>query len=401
MRFFFSLLLSSCFLFAAESTTSEKIDQKSKSLKNTFQEEQKLSKKLEDIASGIFSEEKALQLISQNIQTLEGQINDLQANSQEASAELENLTRQNMNLVRTKKELEQKIIRIIAEEFSFYLVTDRGYQDSLESILADEILEQMDAIIKKDFIKLTQTYSETNSQIDKHNQAIMGIKHSLKSLKQKQASLLKLKSEQQQSIVKLEQEKVRYKKRLSDIQEQKDELKKTLEQLKIIKKEEDAAELAAREKRQISTEKLSVRQLGSSYQKSQVKRYRGAKTIAPLDDFTVKQQFGNYVDPVYKIKIFNEAIVLQAKSPDAKVKNVLSGKVIFAKETGMLDKVVIVENSNGIHTIYAHLTKIAPTIEVGKKIKQGYVIGRIDDDLTFEVTQQNYHIDPLELIQTK
>jgi len=51
-----------------------------------------------------------------------------------------------------------------------------------------------------------------------------------------------------------------------------------------------------------------------------------------------------------------------------------------------------------IHTIYAHLSKIAPTIQVGQKIKKGYVIGRVDNDLTFEVTQKNFHIDPLELI---
>lgn len=58
-----------------------------------------------------------------------------------------------------------------------------------------------------------------------------------------------------------------------------------------------------------------------------------------------------------------------------------------------MDNVIIVENADGIHTIYAHLSQIAPTIKVGSRIK-GYVIGRIYDELTFEVTQKNYHINP-------
>ena len=79
----------------------------------------------------------------------------------------------------------------------------------------------------------------------------------------------------------------------------------------------------------------------------------------------------------------------------------LSGKVVFAKQTPLLDNVVIIENSNGIHTIYAHLSQIAPTIKVGQKVQQGYVIGRVARDLTFEVTQKSYHIDPLQMISLK
>ncbi len=93
--------------------------------------------------------------------------------------------------------------------------------------------------------------------------------------------------------------------------------------------------------------------------------------------------------------------MLRSNEPDAKVKSVLAGTVVFAKDTPILDKVVIVENSDGIHTIYAHLDKIAPTIKVGSKIKKGYVIGRVKQDLTFEVTQKNYHINPLDLISLK
>ena len=93
--------------------------------------------------------------------------------------------------------------------------------------------------------------------------------------------------------------------------------------------------------------------------------------------------------------------MLRSNTTDAKVKSVLNGKVVFAKQTALLDRVVIIENDNGIHTIYAHLSQIAPTIKIGSVVQKGYVIGRVKDDLTFEVTQKNYHIDPLELISLK
>jgi len=141
-----------------------------------------------------------------------------------------------------------------------------------------------------------------------------------------------------------------------------------------------------------------VRQLGSSYQGSNIKRYTGKKTIAPLDNFSVKQEFGNYTDPIYQIKLFNENVILHSKNSDAVVKSVLNGKIVFAKETNLLQRVVIVEHSNGLHTIYAHLDKIAPTVKVGKNVKKGEILGRVKNDLTFEVTQEKFHINPLELI---
>ena len=122
---------------------------------------------------------------------------------------------------------------------------------------------------------------------------------------------------------------------------------------------------------------------------------------APLNGAYLKRKFGNYNDPVYNIKLFNENIVLGSNSGDTQVKAVLPGKVVFAKETAVLDKVVILEHSGGIHTIYAHLNQIPPTVRVGSNVKKGYIIGRIGSDLTFEVTQQNYHINPLDLISLR
>jgi len=105
------------------------------------------------------------------------------------------------------------------------------------------------------------------------------------------------------------------------------------------------------------------------------------------------------VDPVYKIKIFNESITLKSATSNAKVKNILNGKVVFAGKSSMLGKVVVVSHSRKIHTVYAGLSKIAPTIHVGAKIQKGYVVGKVNEKLIFQATKNSKHINPLKLIK--
>lgn len=374
-------------------STTEKIKKETKNLNTTSKMEKKIHDKLNNIVKDILKGEGNLKYIDNQITSLNSQIKDLQTDSKTMKLRLKNLTEQNQNLVKSKKQLEEKIINIIADKFSFYVITDKQYQESVESIIGDEVLKKMDAILKKDFLELSKAYENTNETINKHNKEMNDVQNSLKELEKKQNSLNLLKKTREKNVNILKQQKQKYKLQLDKIQDQRKELAKTLQSLKIIKKEEENKKVTK------SKTTTNIRQVGSSYQTSRVKKYKGTKTIAPLDNFVVKQEFGNYVDPIYNIKIFNEAVILRSTSQNAKVKNVLNGKVIFAKDTAMLDKVIIIEHALGIHTIYAHLKQIAPTIKVGKKVKKGYVIGRVEDDLSFEVTQKNYHINPLELIK--
>jgi len=78
----------------------------------------------------------------------------------------------------------------------------------------------------------------------------------------------------------------------------------------------------------------------------------------------------------------------------------LNGKVVYAKKNaGMLDNVVIIQHENGLHTIYSHLDEISPTLVVGKWIKQGYVVGRVNNTLMFQATKDSSHIDPKDLFK--
>ena len=307
------------------------------------------------------------------------------------------------------------MLKAISEEFAYDLVVPKSYTESEESIIANEVLVHLNASVSAEVTKMAKDYSKTANLIKTQSNRISTIEFDLKEFRAKQEKLKELSIKQNKELAQLRNDKDAYSRQLEDLSAQQLELRKTLENLRIIAKDEKAKQEVKQQSEQIkAAAKASkdattsfvqapsdVRQVGSSYQGSLVKRYKGDKTIAPLEQYTLKQAFGDYTDPIYKIKIFNESVVLRSITPDATVKNVLDGKVVFAKDTAMLDKVIIMENADGIHTIYAHLSKIAPTIKVGTRIKKGYVIGRVERDLTFEVTQKNYHINPMELIASK
>lgn len=398
MKFLLFITLIFCTLFA--SNVSEKIKDQKNSINSAKKLENQINKKLEELAKDIIAGNKDVQNTAKQISELSKQVEALEDSAHSANVELDKLTSQNGELIKSQKDMELRMIKIISEDFAYDLIAPNDYSESQDSIIATEILLNLNSVMNSEFKKLAQDYEKTTNLIKSQSKKIESIKFDLREFRQKQASLKALQTKQKKNLEILNQDKVIYSKKLNDIKKQQNEMRKTLESLQIL-----AAKPKEEPKEQIQTKNTvksdDVRMIGSSYQAGNVKRYKGAKTIAPLDKFSVKQKFGDYVDPVYNIKIFNESVVLRSDTTDARVKNVLAGTIVFAKQTPILDKVVIVENSNGIHTIYAHLDKIAPTIKVGQKIKKGYVIGRVKQDLTFEVTQKNYHINPLELIAMK
>ncbi len=396
MRLFFVFVSVVSTLSFLQANIGNQIKRQASYLNSKGKMEKKIVRKLNDLAYAIIIQTKNLKKLKKKIDDLDVKIKSNEINIANKYKILNTLLGSNKELTFKKKSLEKKIVNIIAKDFSYYLIGDGNYIETKDSILVDEIMKKMDIVLKKEFRKFSSNYEKVNSKIRSGKKEIKNIKAEIDNSQKQRDKLLLLKRKREQAIVRLNREKRAYKRRLDRIKRDKLTIRATLERLKILKKEQKIKVSSSKKSKKT---KLGVRQIGSSYQSSKVKRYRGTKTIAPLKSFVVKRKFGNYVDPIYNIKIFNESVTLESKIDNAKVKNILNGKVVFAKDTAVLDKVVIIENANGIHTIYAHLSKIAPTIRVGKKIRKGYVIGRVKNDLTFEVTQKNYHINPLELIR--
>ncbi|EKM9250051.1 peptidoglycan DD-metalloendopeptidase family protein [Campylobacter upsaliensis] len=391
MRKLFLFSLFSLLLFA------NGIAEKTKDLKENERIQQQLSKKLEDLAQDILSGEKNLKNLSEQINTLSSQTSKLEANIKVQNKELSTLNNQNKELLRIKSLMESKLISLMAKDFAYDLPIPEGYIEGEESFMAFELLGSLDKVLSEEISKLSKDYEGVNLLIENKQKQIEQIRLNLKNYNEQLKELQSLKNRQIKEINQQKTDRQIYAKKLDNLKAQQEELRATLDELKIIDKKEQVKK-QKEETSKLANNNQKIRQIGSSYQGSSVKRYTGKKTIAPLDSFTIKQKFGNYVDPIYNIKIFNENVVLRSKKADATVKSVLDGRVVFAKNTTMLQRVVIIEHNDGIHTIYAHLDKIAPNIKVGKRVKKGAVVGRIKDDLTFEVTQKNFHINPLELI---
>ncbi|QIX87096.1 murein hydrolase activator EnvC family protein [Campylobacter ureolyticus] len=408
-------LLIFSYIFADQST-KDKIELTSKNIAVKKSEEKNLSKKIDELGSLIVKESAELKKTNAQIDEITGLVVNLSQKYKDEATKLDELNKQTDDLVKIKLELEKKITDLIVEDFSFNLIQD-GDVKTYESLISNEVFASLSDVFRKDIANLVITHDEASKTIDKKNKEILDLEKNLKEYSAKKEELSNAQKKQKKLVENLNKNKEDYIQKLIHTQKQSEALASTLEELKIIddkeekekarkiaqknvQKQEVQPEILKRDKRVEDIDK-KVKLYGSSYKESRVKKYVGPKTISPLKNAFVKRKFGNFIDPVYDIKIFNESVILSSNTQNAQVYNVLDGKVIFAKSTPVLDNVIIVENKNGIHTIYANLSQIAPTIKNGSVIKKGYSIGRVKSDLTFEVTQKNFHIDPLELISLK
>ena len=388
MRIFFALLVCASLFLGDERS------EKAKNLQENERISKQLNKKLEDLAADIKNSEKNLAKLASQITNATNETAKLEKGVKSHRQELQSLSAQNESLLKDRDAMQNRFISLIAQDFAYDISLPSGYAESAESFIAGEILSSLNGVLKDEFYKLSQDYKKNSALIDEKQGKINELNTNLKRYNAQLTKLESLKKTQLDEINRQKTDRAIYTKKLEDIQRQQDELRKTLAELNIVREDK-------RQKPTTKTSQTNVKQFGSSYTGSLIKRYTGKKTIAPLESFTVKQKFGNFTDPIYNIKIFNENVILRSKSPDARVKSVFDGKIVFAKQTNLLQKVVIIEHSGGIHTIYAHLNQISPNIKVGKRVKKGEVLGRVKNDLTFEVTQEKFHINPLELISLK
>ena len=408
-------LLIFSYIFADQST-KDKIELTSKNIAVKKSEEKNLSKKIDELGALIVKESAELKKTNAQIDEITGLVVNLSQKYKDEATKLDELNKQTDDLVKIKLELEKKITDLIVEDFSFSLIQDSDIK-TYEALISNEVFASLSDVFRKDIANLVMTHDEASKTIDKKNKEILDLEKNLKEYSAKKEELSNAQKKQKKLVENLNKNKEDYIQKLINTQKQSEALASTLEELKIIddkeekekarkiaqknvQKQEVQPEILQRDKRVEDIDK-KVKLYGSSYKESRVKKYVGPKTISPLKNAFVKRKFGNFIDPVYDIKIFNESVILSSNTQNAQVYNVLDGKVIFAKSTPVLDNVIIVENKNGIHTIYANLSQIAPTIKNGSVIKKGYSIGRVKSDLTFEVTQKNFHIDPLELISLK
>jgi len=381
----------------------KKIELSKKKLQKTKSSYAYMDKKLAKIAKEIKKSELELKKLEQFLKDLDSEI---ERNSKILSSSEDRLKKiqKELKILKDKKRFQEKqLSEMIANSYILVNIKkDRGLQN-LDDVIANEILELLMHQGAKELKSMEKDYIQTIKKKERLDAEATQLLSLINELISKKELAINKKRRKKELLELLEKEKKRYQSRLKKLQKEERNLRDTLAKLNIIKRkkleEKRKQRLVNKSRKKIDKgNKIKVRKIGSSFQKHAIGRYRGPKTISPVGKAKLVKKFGVYTDPVYQIKIFNESITLRPYKKNAKVKNVLNGRVVFAKDTPLLDKVVIIEHKNDLHTIYAKMDKIAPTIKEGKKVKKGYVIGRVKRELMFEVTQKNRHINPLELI---
>ncbi len=347
------------------------------------------------------------------IQKQEKQIAELEKELQEKSSsydinkkQLQTLQKQNSAEAKKADELQQELAFAIAKSVSLSVLLGAKYSNDIDSIIELEVLKAKLKSYKEKIRSLNEHYTKTLETISQLSSKAAALKKSINDIDKKRKKLLAIQKKNKQDLKKLKLAKASYKKQLKKLLKKQDELKRMLSRLNIIKIDEQKRKREQEERKRAfasstlkTTNLPKVKRYGKSYTNVKTKHYNGPKTIAPLDAYVITKKYGTYKDPIYGIKVFNESISMKPKHKNAKVRNIFNGKVIYAEKTAMLDNVVIVEHRNGLHTIYANLSRIAPYIKKGKRIKKGYVLGRVNDELIFEATQKSLHINPVRLFR--
>lgn len=391
MRVVLLFLLSISLLFST--SLDSKIKQSKKQLKTKKIEYKKMDRKLSLIAKKILSakkEQKALAkkltLLSKSIKDNEAEFLRLQKEEKKYTSELDSV-----GVDIDKK--EKKFLDLVAKNFSLALALDELKQPTPDSVMMKEAYK---LYAKENAQEIEKLEKEINRLKEKKSTLKLKQLHISKTLEKYRAEReeFKVKKAKKDKLVKsLARDKAIYQKRFDKIKESRRSLELKLARLKIIKR--NNAKRANEER--VSRSNTKIPKVIASVSSA---RYTGSKTISPLKGARLIKRYGTYIDPIYKFKIFNKSITLKAPYAGAKVRSVLAGKIAFAENSGgMLGKVVIVEHSKGIHTIYVKLSRLAPGIRVGKKVARGTVIGKVEKSLMFEVTKNNKHMNPLNLIR--
>jgi len=382
----------------------DKIDETEKTLKHFDSNYASVNAKMAKTAKTILHKEKTVLTQRKKIETLEAQLQGKASTLSDSRTELQTLTAEQEAIEASQQQLRQELSQLLARIVSLAMTHDDNNTLSPDAVISEEVFKALNAQARDKLEKLGSDFRQNHELLRSLTGKTARLKTEIVAIENEKRALEEAKRSNEKALKELRAKKKGYKAELKKLLAQKEELKDTLSRLHII--QESEAQKASAKAEQERNEALlaskglpEVKSIGSSYHRASTRRYRGQKTIAPLEGYKVLKRYGTYTDPIYKIKIFNESVSLQPAMPDAKVKAVFNGKVILAQHTPLLENVVIIEHADGLHTIYAHLDQIAPTVTKGKRLVKGSVIGRVNDELMFEVTQKNYHIDPLQVIE--
>ena len=125
----------------------------------------------------------------------------------------------------------------------------------------------------------------------------------------------------------------------------------------------------------------------------------------PITNYSVSSDFGIRKHPVTGIPHFHTGVDLLTATNDDNVHPVKPGIIVMAEFHSTYGNTVVVRHTNGVESLYAHLSSIA--VKVGDKVAMDDVIGRIGNTgvstgkhLHLEILVGGYPVNPQKVIRT-
>jgi len=344
-----------------------------------------MNEKLKNLVKKIEHQQNYLNKLNQQIKNLNIQLESLKEELINSNSTLSNLIDLKKGYEEKLHSTQEEITTFLSENFLNNIAHPQNINDLIEQELSKQILKKYSIKISK----ILQQNRKIQKEIENINKKIENILKLQKQYSQKKEKLAMLLKKQKKEILMLKKQKQIYKNKLKQLVQKQKNLQKTLSQLNVVSTQ--------------PTTKLTqeeVKKYGSVYIKPKISNYKGTKTIPPLRGKIIKK-FGSYIDPIYKIRIYNPSITIKAYRPNSVVRSIFNGKVIYIGETSFNKKIVVIKHKNHLFSIYANLDKISPIIKKGYHVKKGQIIGRVKNTLDFEITYKDRPINPLKVINLK
>jgi septal ring factor EnvC (AmiA/AmiB activator) len=399
-----ALFLISCTLFGA--SVDKDIAKTTKILEKQQKEIENINQLLNRSSEQILQHKEQLKQLDAKKGILEKELSSLEGTKKKNVQTLGDLSHQKERLLSNQKSVEERLVKMIAQQLSFSLVFDKGELADEKDLLKQFTFQNVKLISTTDIKNLKQEYLTKQREILSLEGKLNIVKSSIQNVTQKEQTLEKIQKEKVGAIDKLDKASKAYRGKLARLIQSQEAARGALERLNIVKKRSQTRVATSRRggmrlpdvKASDDDDTKTIKNYGSSYQDLPSAHYNGGKVDAPVANARVVKSFGSYIDPVYNIKIHNDYVILRSSGSDVVVKSVMPGRVVYAKNVASLGLVVIVEHSGGLATIYAHLGKIAPGIRAGSHVSGGDIVGRVDQEVMFEVTKNGVPVNPLDLI---
>lgn len=440
----FSFLLLLSYLQGSVKDINKKINSNKKVFKTIASKKENINSNIENLAKKIHIQERAYEKIVSSLDTTSTLLILNKMKLSNAKSKVKKLQAQSKQFIKTREKIEKNVVDFVIEKYAMSMGIEQANKESLKDVIGKEVYTLVFDNNRQEILDININYLKVNNKIRNNERKIDRINKYLDKQSEVKKKYKDLESTYERELKTLKEEHKKYQISLQTIINKQNKITDLLGSLNILKKEEirkeekrirKAKELArkkelARRKakaaklkrtrkkdkeiptsrtKQIKFEKkkeldkdmnIEVKKIGSSVKGIKISKYYGKKTIAPLKYYTVVKKFGKYYDKVYKMELFNEAVSLKTKIPNAKVVSVFKGQIVYAKQnSGLLANVVIVKHRHGLYTIYSHLDQISPTLKVGKWIPKGYVVGRVSNTLDFQATKNSKYINPMKLIK--